>query len=146
MELYGKRKWIFFLKSVLMNVGKRQCISSFGHRGFSQKVSLLGCHWMQATSSPPLLRKSDYMLCHHFRWVQRPFQSFKIFWVQGYLWHCYFANKTKHHISNAPSCMQKCHRIISSSQTFQNQKEFWYQSDKYMSHCSTASRGLAFPS
>lgn len=118
MELYGKRKWIFKKKSVLMNVGKGQCISSFGH-SFSQKVSLLGYHLMLTTSSPSFSGKSDYKLCHHFRW---PFQSLKVFWVQEYWLHWYFANKTKHHIANTSSHVQKCHRIISSIQTFKNQE------------------------
>lgn len=34
-----------------MNVGKRQCISSFEHSFFSQKVSLLGYYLMQTMSS-----------------------------------------------------------------------------------------------
>lgn len=142
MKLHGKRKWIFFLKSVLMNVGKGQCISSFGH-SFSQKV--LGYNLMQTTSSPSFSGKSDYKWCHHFRWAQRPFQSLKIFWVQEYLSHWYFANKTKHHISNTSSRVQKCHRIISSVQTFKNQEKFWYQSYKSMSHYSPAARRMAVP-
>lgn len=105
-----------------MNVGKGQCISSFGH-SFSQKVSLSGYHLMLTTSSPSFSGKSDYKLCHHFRWAQRPLQSLKIFWAQEYWLRWYFANKTKHHISHTPSCVQKCHRIINSIQTFKKSKE-----------------------